>query len=512
MCKQVFTAILFLIGILNLESQSINQNVDQWYNQNEHSIISKYFEFLSIPNTYNDKDDLSKNALFIENLLKSAGVATQLLNNKDQTAIPVVYGEVLAPGADKTIIFYAHYDGQPVNPTQWATGLEPFTPVFLTDRVDLGGKKIDFPEIGQRFNPEWRIYGRSSADDKAGVYTIIEAYRYIRNTGIKPNVNIKFFFEGEEERGSINLESILEHHKEKLRSDMWVICDGPMPASGKKQITYGVRGDINVYLTIFGAKRPLHSGNYGNWAPNPAHKMARLLASMKDDEGKVLIDGFYDDVIPLSEEERNALNKIEDPGAMMQGELGFAASETVGKTFLECITSMPTLNINGMSAANTGKLAGNIIPATASAVLDLRLVKGNTVQGQVTRLKKHIEKMGYKIIENEPTDEERKQYSNLIYFAMKDGYPAQRTSMSHPTAKVIADALQKSVYDGELIQMPSSGGSLPLYLFEKVLQTSPVTIPIVNYDNNQHAENENLKLSCLKEGIKSLTSVMMNAK
>jgi acetylornithine deacetylase/succinyl-diaminopimelate desuccinylase-like protein len=282
-----------------------------------------------------------------------------------------------------------------------------------------------------------------------------------------------------------------------------------MPASGKKQITYGVRGDVNVYLTIFGAKRPLHSGNYGNWAPNPAHKMARLLASMKDDDGKVLIKGFYDDVVPLSEEELKALSAIEDPAALMQEELGFAKSETKGKTFLEGITSMPTLNINGFSAANTGKLAGNIIPSTASAVLDLRLVKGNTVSGQVKRLRDHIESQGYKIIENEPTDEERKQYPNLIYFAVKDGYPAQRTSMSHPMAKMVADALQKGLPAGELIHMPSSGGSLPLYLFEKVLQTSPVTIPIVNYDNNQHAENENLKLSCLKEGIKSMASIMI---
>ena len=512
MRNQIFTAILFFVGIICVHSQANTNKIDQWYHENEHDIISKYFEFLMIPNTFNDKEDLKKNAAFIENLLRSAGVNTQILNNQDQTAIPVVYGEVLTPGATKTIIFYAHYDGQPVNPAQWAMGLEPFVPVFMSNRVDLGGTKVDFPLQGQSFNPDWRIYGRSSADDKAGVYAIIEAYRYIKNAGIKPNINIKFFFEGEEERGSINLESILEYHKEKLTSDMWVICDGPMPASGKKQITYGVRGDINLYLTIFGAKRPLHSGNYGNWAPNPAHKMARLLASMKDDNGKVLIDGYYDDVVPLSNEELKALASIEDPAVIMQEELGFAKSETTGKTFLEGITAMPTLNINGFSAANTGKLAGNIIPATASAVLDLRLVKGNTVGGQVSRIRKHIEKQGYKIIENEPTDEERKQYPNLIYITMKDGYPAQGTSMSHRVAKVIAEALQKSVTDGNIIHMPSSGGSLPLYLFEKVLKTPPITIPIVNYDNNQHAENENLKLSCLKEGIKSLAAVMMFTK
>jgi acetylornithine deacetylase/succinyl-diaminopimelate desuccinylase-like protein len=246
----IFTAIFF-VTYFTVRCQSDLVKMDQWYHQNEYSIVNKYFEFLSIPNTFNDKEDLKKNAMFIQDLLKSAGVSTQLLNNKDQGAIPVVYGEVLTPGATKTVIFYAHYDGQPVNPAQWAPGLDPFVPVFMSDRIDLGGKKINFQLSGQMFNPDWRIYGRASADDKAGVYAIIEAYRYIKESGIKPNINMKFFFEGEEERGSINLESILEHHKEKLKSDIWVICDGPMPASGKKQITYGVRGDVNVYLTIF---------------------------------------------------------------------------------------------------------------------------------------------------------------------------------------------------------------------------------------------------------------------
>lgn len=483
--------------------------IRSWYHANEYQIMKSYFSFLSIPNTFNDRAQLDENARYISTMMTQAGIKTELLYDKEKGCVPAVFGEVLVPGATKTVIFYAHYDGMPVNPSNWASGLDPFRPQLVTDRLDRGGVFIDFPKPGFAFNPDWRIYGRASADDKAGVFAIIKAYEAILATGQNPGVNLKFFFEGEEESGSVNLEAILENNKDKLKSDLWVICDGPMPASGRKQITFGVRGDINMHMTIYGAKRPLHSGNYGNWAPNPAHKMARLLASMKDDAGRVLIEGYYDDVIPLSESERKAISNIPDPTPLMQAELGFAEAETRDISFLESITSLPTLNINGITAANTGRLASNIIPATASAALDLRMVKGNVVERQVSRVVEHIRKQGYHIVDKEPTDEERTTHPNLIYIYTGKGYPAQRTPMELPIAQKIIHAIQGCT-DQPVVLMPSAGGSLPLYLFEKVLNTYPITIPIVNYDNNQHAENENLLLGHLPEGIKTLSAVMMS--
>jgi acetylornithine deacetylase/succinyl-diaminopimelate desuccinylase-like protein len=222
----------------------------------------------------------------------------------------------------------------------------------------------------------------------------------------------------------------------------------------------------------------------------------------------VLIDGYYDDVIPLSAAEKKALSDIEDPAPVLKQELGFAEAEMLGVSFLESITSIPTLNINGISAANTGRLASNVIPTTASAALDLRLVKGNTVENQVRRVKDHIRKMGFYIVDKEPTDEERAKYKDIIFVTQGHGYPAQRTPIDHPLAMKVASAVQSST-DKKIILMPSSGGSLPLYLFDKVTKTYPVTIPVVNYDNNQHAENENLELGRLKEGIKTIGAVMM---
>lgn len=511
MHQKIFYSLIIHLGFILLLQGQNSEKFNVFYEKNEYALLSEYFEFLKLPNTFNDRQMLDVNANYIIAMLKKAGIEGRLMYDKDKKSVPAVYGEYIHSPQAKTIIFYAHYDGQPVNPANWHQGLDPFKPQLVSDRLDRGGQFIQFPKKGENFNPKWRIYGRASADDKAGVFSIIKAFHAIREMGIKPEINIKFFFEGEEENGSINLEAILEQNKEKLKSDLWVICDGPMPATGQKQITYGVRGDVNMHLTVYGPKRPLHSGNYGNWAPNPAQKLVRLLASMKDENGRVLIDGYYDDVVPLSSSEKKALSDIEDPALVLKQELGFAEAEMKGLSFLESITSIPTLNINGISAANTGRLASNVIPSTASAALDLRLVKGNTVENQVNRVKAHIKKMGFHIVDKEPSDEERTAYKDIIFVTQGHGYPAQRTPIDHPFAMKVAEAVQKST-DKKIILMPSSGGSLPLYLFEKVTQTYPVTIPVVNYDNNQHAENENLEVGRIKEGIKTIGSVMLGVK
>jgi acetylornithine deacetylase/succinyl-diaminopimelate desuccinylase-like protein len=312
----LLSLILFFMSYLNAQNATTQKIRD--YHKTQHiPYLKEYIDFLSIPNTMNDTAALTQNAQFIIQMMKKRGIEGRMLYADTKGAIPSVYGEILTKGATKTLIFYAHYDGQPVNPDKWAQGLSPFTPQLVTNTIDKGGVFTDFnafTELEKKGDPlsnNWRLYGRASADDKAGVFTILNAYDAILKSGLKPKINIKFFFEGEEEKGSTNLGEILEKHKALLNADAWIISDGPLPASGRKQVTFGVRGDINMNMTVYGAKRPLHSGNYGNWAPNPALKLVKLLASMKDDAGKILIDGFYDDVTPLSKTEREALNSIQ---------------------------------------------------------------------------------------------------------------------------------------------------------------------------------------------------------
>src|SRR5215831_10698741 len=498
--------LIFCCLSFKASAQSAVDKVKQFVQSNKNHLIDEYTSFVSIPDVSNDSVSIPLNTAFIQQMMEQRGIKSELLHGTTAGVNAAVYGEIKVAGAKKTIAFYAHYDGQPVNAKQWANGLQPFKPVFITNSVEHGGTIVDYQQ-GQPLNDEWRLTGRASADDKAGVMTILNAYDALKKSGVPLVNNIKFFFEGEGEIGSPHLDEIFQNNKEKLQADVWIIVDGPRDVSGKKAIVFGARGYVNMDLTVYGAKRPLHSGNYGNWAPNPAMRLAQLLAGMQDDKGDVLIKGFYDDVIPLTTEEKNAIAAIPEVGDTLKKELGVAAPDGDGKPFLELL-SMPSLNIQGIQSANTGKLAAAIIPATAEAALDLRLVPGNDVQHQAQKVKDYIESKGYHIIDHDPTDEERAQYGYLIKVMTLSGYNAQRTSMSLPVAQSVIKAVQSTV-DYPVLLKPMLGGSLPLYLFERDLNTKPVVMPVVNYDNNQHAENENVQLKFLWEGIETMAAIMM---
>ncbi|MEA5405409.1 M20/M25/M40 family metallo-hydrolase [Arcicella sp. DC2W] len=506
--KRYFLLTLLFLNVLTVFSQSNLVDKTRAFRQaNEHRLLQEFMGLLSIPNVVYDTVGIQKTANYIVKMMEDRGIKTQKLDAKTKGVPPAIYGEVIVPNATKTLVFYAHYDGQPVNPNQWAEGIKPFEAVFLDASLEKGGKIIDVPKASESINPEWRIYGRSASDDKAGVFTILSAYQAMTKMGIKPSVNLKFFFEGEEEAGSTHLEEILAKHKDKLKADLWVICDGPVHQSGRKQVVFGVRGDVNMEVKVFASKRPLHSGHYGNWAPNPANLLVNLLATMKDTKGKVLINGFYDDVTPLSALEKQALANIPPSDEQMRNELGFVRAEGDGKSLAELI-SLPSLNINGIASANVGKMVANIIPTSATAALDLRLVLGNDAQRQVQKVIEHIKSQGYYVTTNESiTDEERLKYPLIARVQAKEGYNAQRTKMDLPIAQLIIKAVQSTSKEN-IVLMPSSGGSLPLYLFDKHLATPTITVPIANHDNNQHAENENIRIQNLRSGLETYVALM----
>ncbi|MBC6490890.1 M20/M25/M40 family metallo-hydrolase [Flavihumibacter stibioxidans] len=492
---------------IQIQAQQTIGQVRNYRQANEQKIMAEYLEFLAIPNVTSDTVNIRRNIDFIKGMMESRGIEVKLLGGRTPGVNKAVMGKVTVPGATQTIGFYAHYDGQPVNPKQWAPGLEPFKPVFLTAAIENGGKIISDYRPGQPIQPNWRLSGRGSADDKAGVMTILNAYEALVKNKTKLKHNLIFLFEGEEEEGSTHLDEIFEEHTQELKADCWIISDGPRHVSGKKSVVFGVRGDVNVSLTVYGPKRPLHSGNYGNWAPNPARMLVELLAGMKDASGRVLINGFYDDVIPLTVLEKEALANIPDIEQTLKKELGIVEPEGGGLPFLELL-NQPTLNINGIASANVGAMASNIIPAKAEAVLDLRLVLGNDAERQVKKLTDHIRSKGYHILDHEPTDAERATYPKLIRVSDGTGYNAQRTPMNLPIARQVVKAVQSTTTD-KVVLLPSAGGSLPLYMFETILGAKVVTVPVVNYDNNQHAENENVQISFLWEGIETMAALML---
>jgi len=477
---------------------------------NEHNLLSTYVDFLKIPNVADDMPNIKKNATWISDYMKSKGISNvQLLHPKTSDKPPAVYGEVLVPGATQTVVFYAHYDGQPVDSTKWSEGLHPFKPRIANGSLANGAQLIDWPQPSTAFNPEWRIYARGSSDDKAGVYTIINAYAALAALHISPGINIKFFFEGEEEAGSTHLDEIFDQYKTLLNADIWVISDGPVHQSGRKQVVFGVRGDTHVELTVFGPKRPLHSGHYGNWAPNPAMEMAHLLASMKNNKGEVTIKGFYDDVIPLTEAEKSALSKIPAVEEHLKKELGIKKAERMG-TINENL-NRPSLNINGLQSAGVGKQSANVIPTKAIASIDLRLVAGNDWKRQQQKVIDHIKAQGYHVTDAEPTNEERALYDKICMVKRSEGYNAQKTPMDNPMAQQIVAAVTAALPEKPVL-LPTLGGSLPLFIFEQMLNTKPVTVPMANHDNNQHAENENIRIQNLWDGLEMFASIMMMKK
>jgi acetylornithine deacetylase/succinyl-diaminopimelate desuccinylase-like protein len=510
----IFPRISLFIALLAFPSfaqtQSVQQQVREFRNANEHRLIGEYLNLLSIPNVASDQANIRKNASLIMEMMKQRGLNPRLLEAKSPTTPPAVFAEWKTPGATRTLILYAHYDGQPTDPKQWSGSL-PWQPVFRSAALESGGQTISLPAAGEKIDPEWRIYGRSASDDKAGVMTIITAFEALKTKSIGLTSNIKFFFEGEEEAGSPHLVEIINAHKDLLEADAWIICDGPVHQSGKKQAVFGVRGDINVDITVYGAKRPLHSGHYGNWSPNPALALAQLLSSMKDADGRVTIAGWYDDVEPLGELERKAIAEAPQYDPELKTQLGLARTEGGGKTLLELLND-PSLNINGFGSGDVGSLARNVIPTTATAVLDLRLVKGNDHHRQVQRLVEHVRKQGYFVIDHEPTNAERLQYPKIAtVIARAGGYNAERTRMDLPLSLAIIAAVQ-STSEEPIVRLPTSGGSLPLSIITDNLKTVTITVPIANYDNNQHAENENLRLQNLWNGIETYAAVMTMGK
>jgi acetylornithine deacetylase/succinyl-diaminopimelate desuccinylase-like protein len=412
-----------------------------------------------------------------------------------------VFGKLDALGAARTLVFYAHYDGQPVVASEW-TGQGPFEPVLRDRALEQGGQRIPFPEPGaaNAYRDDWRIYARSASDDKSPIVAVLAALDALRAKNIPLAVNLKFVLDGEEEAGSPHLEETLKLHRNLLGGDLLVTGDGPVHPSGRPLLFFGNRGDIGLEITVYGPVRPLHSGHYGNWAPNPALALARLLAAMKDPAGRVLIPGYYDDVEPLGPLERAALEAMPANDADLERELAIAKPDGAGRKLVELLTE-PSLNIRGLKSANVGERATNVVPDRAEASLDARLVKGQDPQEKFRQIAAFLRKQGAFVVDREPTLDERREHALVAKVVDQGGYRASRTPMNLPAATAVVRLMQEAT-DGRTVVAPMLGGSVPMYIFED-LRLPWVGVPIVNYDNHQHSADENLRLGNFWQGIET---------
>jgi acetylornithine deacetylase/succinyl-diaminopimelate desuccinylase-like protein len=447
----------------------------------EAAILEEFTSFLAIPNLASDRTNIERNAAAIVEMFTKRGAAARILRVPE--APPLVVVNLPAPGAKTTIAFYAHYDGQPLDPAQWTT--PPWQPVIRGDR----------------------IYARSASDDKAPIIAMAAALDVLRDAGAKPGVNLKLVFEGEEEAGSPHLGEYFERFPDDLAADAYMICDGPVHQSRRMQLFYGARGVTDVELTVYGPARALHSGHYGNWAPNPIVTLTHLIDSMRDEDGRILIKGFYDDVTPLTVAERAALAAIPPIEPELKRELALGRTEGSGKALNELILA-PALNLRGISGGNVGEKAANAISTQASASIDFRLVPAQTPEGVRRRFEQHLIDQGFFIVRETPDATVRASHPKVIRVNWGAGYPAARTPMDHPLSRRIA-AIIGAAKSTPPIELPTLGGSVPMYLFQRG-GTLAIGVPIANHDNNQHAANENLRLENLWDGIELFAALFSN--
>ena len=493
----ILSTLCLLVALQPAGDTTFRSKIAAWRAAREPAIVDELVQLLSIPNLASDAVNIRRNADLLVQMLEKRGVRARLLDSPGSP--PAVYGELTVPGATRTVVFYSHYDGQPIDPTRWTT---PAWQVTLRDAPLIPGRisrVLQFPKAGERFDPEWRIFARSASDDKSPILAMLTALDALRDLPMQPSVNLKFFLEGEEEAGSEHIREMLTRHKELLKADLWIFGDGPVHQSRKPVISFGVRGVMGVNLTVYGPLRPLHSGHYGNWAPNPNVMMARIIASLRDEEGRILIDGFYDDVRPFSEAQKAALAAMPKVDDQMAAELQLGRTEGTGASLVEQ-TSRPALNVSGLSGGRTGSASSNVIVPESNAYIDFRLVPDQRPERIRAMLKTHLEKLGYFVVTDDPDSLTRRAHPRIVKVTGDGGYPATATALDLPVSRAVIRAAELALGE-KIIIVPPLGGSLPLFSFQEVLQTPLIMVPIVNHDNNQHAENENLRIRNLWDGI-----------
>ncbi|HEY2011054.1 MAG TPA: M20/M25/M40 family metallo-hydrolase [Rhizomicrobium sp.] len=476
----------------------LRQQVSDYRAGHEAQIVGQLDELTRLHSVAAEPQGLATAAARLEGLLKARGFDTASWSTAGSP--PVIYGFLKSPGATRTAVFYAHYDGQPVTPSQWMS--DPFAPVM---RDGAAGADVDWKAAKPPFSPEWRFFGRATADDKSSITAFLAAFDALKALNRKPSVNIKIVWEGEEESNSVHLAAILKEHAAELQADVWLIGDGPVHQSRAPTLYFGARGGLGLEATVYGPLRALHDGHYGNWAPNPAMMAAKLITQLRDDDGRILIPGFLDDVRPLSTAEEAAIARLPPVEDKLKQEFGIGRSE--GNEGLTASTMRPALNIRGIRSGQVGVEAANAIPVDATVSVDFRLVPGQT-PGQVrAKLETFLESKGWMVVSAPPDLAMRMAHPRIIRLAWGAGYPALRSNMTSPAAKGVIAAAEKAAGQPVTI-LPMMGASVPIYLFDDLFHEPVIGLPITNHDNNQHAANENLRLKNLWDAVNLYAAMM----
>lgn len=457
-------------------------------------------ELLSIPNDAFYPSAIEQNVVWCEKQFGQRGFATQRIAT---THAPLLLAERKHTKANKTVLIYLQLDGQPVDSTQWFQD-SPYKPVIKKKNQNKEWEETGWDSANE-IDDDWRIFARSASDAKGPVVMFLAALDAAASKRIIPNYNIKVIMDFEEELGSPRLPDAVTKNAELLKADMLIIFDGPRHISNQPTLTFGARGIATITLTTYGPIVPQHSGHFGNYAPNPALRLSKLLASMKDDDGRVIIPGFYDG-INIEPETEKILRNVPDKEDEIKKRLQIVSADKVGSYYQEAI-QYPSLNIRGMQSGWIDEKVRTIIPGWARAELDVRLVLESDPERLIRLVKDHIAAQGYYITNIAPTELERLSHDKIATFTSEISYQSFRTDFDSEVGLWLTSAL-KNAFGEEPIRIRMSGGSIPISPFVTTLDIPAVTVPTVNRDNNQHSPNENLRIGNYREGVKTMLAIL----
>lgn len=499
--KPYLLLLTLILSISQMSAQKLrSQDLNLLAERHAKASFQQLYDLLSIPNDAFNTDDIEKNVQWCEDAFQQRDFTTTRINTD---YVPLLLAERTVKRAKKTVLVYLQIDGQPVDSSRWFQD-SPYQPALKKQNSNGEWEEIDWVNI-EEYDDDWRIFARSTSDAKGPASMFLAALDAASEAGITPNYNLKVIMDFEEEMGSPHLPDAVKKNAELLQSDMLIIFDGPRHITNQPTLSFGARGISTITLTTYGPIVPQHSGHYGNYAPNPALRLSQLLASMKDEKGRVTIPGFYDG-ISIDAETEKILKAVPDNEEAIRNRLQIGTIDNVGSYYQESI-QYPSLNIRGMQSGWIDKKVRTIIPGFARAEIDVRLVLESDPERLIGLIQKHVEEQGFLLLDREPTKEERISNEKVATFNYEISYQSFRTDFNSEVGIWLRKATN-TAFGKDPIMIRMGGGSIPISPFVNTLGIPAVTVPTVNRDNNQHSPNENIRLGNYREGIKMMIAIL----
>lgn len=477
-------------------------NADTLALRHARAVFDEFRELLALANDAHFPEDIEKNMQWCEAAFPKRGFTTRRLTT---ASLPLLLAERKSKRRDApTVLAYLQLDGQPVDPEFWDQE-SPWKAVLKKPAPEGGWEAMPWEKLQGTIDPDWRIFARSTSDAKGPVMAFLAAMDGLNARGLDLPYHLKVIMDFEEELGSPPLPKAVEDYQKELSADVLVIFDGPPHISNEPTLSFGARGIAEITLTVIGPTFPQHSGHYGNYAPNPALRLAQLLAGMKDDKGRVTIPGFYDGVV-IDDKTRREMALVPDDEQYIRNKLGIGTPDAVGNNYQESL-QYPSLNIRGMASGWIGEESRTIIPASATAEIDVRLVLESDPERLIGLIRKYVEDQGYLVLDRQPTSRERVTHDKICRFQYSVSYKAFRTALDSPAGKWLSLAMTKA-HGKAPILIRTAGGSIPISPFVTTLGIPAIAVPTVNPDNNQHSPNENIRLGNFIDGVKTIMAIL----